>query len=267
MKRLAWVTDIHLNFSDDGDRISALCDKIAEARADALLVTGDIGEAESVGRYLRALRDRTGRPVYFVLGNHDYYGSSVVKVRQEMEQLTREEIDLHWMPSTGVVSVSESSALVGHDSWADGRLGDWEGSEVMLSDYFAIRDLCGLGKADLLARLNVLGDEAADFFREAVPRALERHRHVYVLTHVPPFRESCWYDGHISDDDWLPHFSCKAAGEVLAAEMKSHPEHQMTVLCGHTHGGGEARILPNLVVYTGGAVYGSPHLQRVLEVP
>lgn len=267
MKRLAWMTDIHLNFVDGQDRISSFCRGITEARPDALVVTGDIGEADSVGRYLRALRDNTGLPVYFVLGNHDYYGSSIGEVRREMERLSREETDLHWMPFAGVASLSESSALVGHDSWADGRFGDWESSEVMLSDYFAIRDLSGHAKPDLLSRLKALGDEAAAFFRETVPRALAKHRNVYVLTHVPPFRESCWYDGRISDDAWLPHFSCRAVGEVLAGLMRNHPERHMTVLCGHTHGHGEARILPNLLVHTGGATYGRPRLQRVLEAP
>ena len=38
------------------------------------------------------------------------------------------------------------------------------------------------------------------------------------------------------------------------------------VLCGHTHGSGEAPILSNLRVLTGGAVYGKPGVQRVLEV-
>ena len=40
----------------------------------------------------------------------------------------------------------------------------------------------------------------------------------------------------------------------------------MTVLCGHTHGSGEAQILPNLRVLTGGAVCGKPWVQRVLEI-
>lgn len=34
----------------------------------------------------------------------------------------------------------------------------------------------------------------------------------------------------------------------------------------HTHGSGEAQILPNLRVLTGGARYGAPVVQRVLEV-
>jgi len=37
------------------------------------------------------------------------------------------------------------------------------------------------------------------------------------------------------------------------------------VLCGHTHGAGEAEILPNLRVLTAGARYGAPVVQRALE--
>ena len=48
--------------------------------------------------------------------------------------------------------------------------------------------------------------------------------------------------------------------------MAAHPECEMTVLCGHTHSPGEAQILPNLRVLTGGAEYGRPALQRVLTV-
>ena len=102
--------------------------------------------------------------------------------------------------------------------------------------------------------------------RALLPDALDRFQHVLVVTHVPPFRESCWHEGRISDNDWLPHFACKAVGDVLADEMKKHLGKQMTVICGHTHGAGEAQILPNLRVLTGGAEYGNPVKQRVLEV-
>jgi hypothetical protein len=40
----------------------------------------------------------------------------------------------------------------------------------------------------------------------------------------------------------------------------------MTVLCGHTHSAGEARVLPNLRVLTGGAEYDRPEMQRMLTV-
>jgi hypothetical protein len=38
--------------------------------------------------------------------------------------------------------------------WADGSLGDFSGSEVMLSDYIRIEELCDLLKPQFLAKLN-----------------------------------------------------------------------------------------------------------------
>jgi hypothetical protein len=48
--------------------------------------------------------------------------------------------------------------------------------------------------------------------------------------------------------------------------MQAHPGCQLTVLCGHTHGEGEATILPNLLVKTGGAEYGKPRLNELIVV-
>ena len=171
-----------------------------------------------------------------------------------------------YLTQTGVVALTEETGLVGHDGWADGRLGDYARSEVLLNDYLLIEELSGLNMDDRLERLHALGDEAAAHFRALLPEALGRFRRLIVLTHVPPFREACWHRGRGSDDEWLPHFSCRAVGEVLAAAMVAHPECEMTVLCGHTHSPGEVHILPNIRVLTGGAEYGRPQLQRVLAV-
>ena len=74
------------------------------------------------------------------------------------------------------------------------------------------------------------------------------------------------YEGRIAEDDSLPFFCCGALGDALREAMAGRPDRQMTVLCGHTHSAGEAQPLPNLKVLTGGAEYGEPTVQRVLEV-
>ncbi len=162
--------------------------------------------------------------------------------------------------------MSEDTCLIGHDGWADGRLGDYARSEVLLNDYRLIEELAGLDKEARRARLHALGDEAAAHLRALLPEALRRFRRVIVLTHVPPFKEACWHRGEISNDDWLPHFACRAVGEVLSEATAAHPECEMTVFCGHTHSAGEAQVLPNLRVLTGGVEYGRPALQRALTV-
>ena len=225
--------------------------------------------------------------------------------RSPVRKLCRELPNLHWMPDAGVVPLTGTTCLVGHDGWGDGRLGDYHGSDVLLNDFGDDRgDL--VQSRDRLAKLHALGDEAADHLRTVLPDVgshtsalrprwpvqgsfdlpvfrgvsgseVGRHhrecgqrgpgfQHVVVLTHVPPFREACWHEGKVSDDNWLPFFTCKAVGDALREAMAAAPDRRMTVLCGHTHGSGEAQILPNLRVLTGGAVYGKPCVQRVLEV-
>jgi hypothetical protein len=40
--------------------------------------------------------------------------------------------------------------------------------------------------------------------------------------------------------------------------MAEHPDRRLTVLSGHTHGGGRYEILPNLTAWTLGTRYGEP---------
>ena len=99
-----------------------------------------------------------------------------------------------------------------------------------------------------------------------MPKALAQYQQVFIVTHVPPFRSATWHVGQISDDDFLPHFCCKAVGEILVNIMRDYPQQQLTVLCGHTHSDGHAQILDNLEVLTGGAEYGLPEIKRIFEL-
>ncbi len=266
MKRLAWVTDIHLNFVTRS-RIERFCRAILDGSPDAVLVGGDIGEAASVTNYLRYLEGLLKRPLYFVLGNHDSYYGRLSEVRTSISALCRASSLLHWLVAEPVIELTPVTGLVGHDSWADGRFGKGIHSSMMLNDYLLISDFVGLSQSRRFSLLNELGDIAAAHFARILPDAFARFQSVILLTHVPPFRESCWYEGCISDDEALPHFACKAVGEVLKREMTARPDRNLTVLCGHTHGAGMVDILPNLRVITGGAEYGKPQVQAPILVP
>jgi Icc protein len=263
--KLTWITDPHLNFLDPTDT-EEFFRIVAEEPSDAVLISGDISEAHDIARHLNNLDSAVQRPVYFVLGNHDFYRGSIGGVRSTVGAICRACPRLHWLPDSGVVPLTTETCLIGHDGWGDGRYGDYWGSRIELNDWWLIEDFTNFGKGGRLEKLQALGDEAADHFRSVLPDAIARFRHIIVLTHVPPFREACWHKGQISDDDWLPHFTCKAVGDALREAMDAAPDRRMTVLCGHTHGAGEADILPNLRVLTGGAVYRDPRIQSVLEV-
>jgi hypothetical protein len=87
-----------------------------------------------------------------------------------------------------------------------------------------------------------------------------------LATHVPPLREACWHEGRLSDDEWAPHFTCKAMGDAILEIMRDYPQRKLTVFCGHTHSPGQCRPLPNVEILTGGAKYGLPGIQRVIEL-
>ena len=265
MPRLAWATDVHFEFAPV-DVVAAFCERIIELAPDGLLLTGDIAQATSVERYLRALDRVLPMPIYFVLGNHDFYHGSIRDVRAEIEALAAQSPHLVWMNRAGVVPIGNDTGLVGHDGWADARCGDYASSPVLLNDYRLIRELTGLSADERRAVLEQLGDEAATHFARVLPRALADHRHVIAITHVPPFPEASWYRGRIADPQWLPHFCAAAVGEVFVNVMDAHPDRDLLVLCGHTHTGGPVQIRPNLRVLVGSAVYGKPEVQEVFEV-
>ncbi len=268
--RLAWMTDVHLNFLDPLGRRRFL--ETARDQADAFVISGDIAESPSILGVLQQMEDVLRKPVHFVLGNHDFYRGSIGRTRFEVAELAREREFLTYLTAAGVVELSPQTALVGHDGWADARLGDFAGSDVVLNDYFLIdevRKLKGdfdLDKPALQEALNGLGDEAARHFEVVLQQALARYPSVIAVTHAPPFKEAAWYNGRHSDDNWLPHLTCKAVGDCMRRTMEANPQSRLLVLCGHTHGSGEARIADNLQVLTGAAEYGNPQIQQVVDI-
>jgi 3',5'-cyclic AMP phosphodiesterase CpdA len=264
--RLAWLTDLHFDFTSLPQR-QELYARVDREGARAALITGDIGTADTLPRFLKELDGALQRPVYFVLGNHDFYGGSMAQVRDRTAAAVAASRWLRWLTmEREPIPLSAETALVGHDGWADGRFGDFFESRVVLNDYLLIRDLKIRSKPALFKALNALGDEAARALESRAAVALRLRSHVLVATHVPPFREAAWHEGNISSDQYLPHFASRAAGERLATLMRSHSDRKMTVVCGHTHSGGTVQIASNLLVHTGGSEYGRPRIQAVLEV-
>jgi len=263
--RLAWLTDIHLNFVGQKE-IEALCGTIRSTGVDAVLLTGDIATSSMLTTHLKDLAQEIDRPIYFVLGNHDYYGSSIEKVKSEVSLVVNACPELVWLSQAGPVALTSDTCLIGHEGWADGRLGDSLGSTVELNDYVYIEELRQPTRKLRLQRQNQLGDAAAHHLQKQLDYVIGTYKKIIVALHVPPFQEACWHLGKISDDSFLPHFSCKATGEVLRTTMEKHPEITLTVYCGHTHSQGYVEILPNLHVFTGGAEYRYPCITDIIQV-
>lgn len=98
-------------------------------------------------------------------------------------------------------------------------------------------------------------------------KAIRQHpKTIIILTHVPPFKESCQHEGKISDDNWLPYFSSKIMGDVLLPAAEENPSINFQVYCGHTHSESSYHPLHNLTIKAGKAEYYRPTLQEVIAV-
>jgi 3',5'-cyclic-AMP phosphodiesterase len=267
--KLAWLTDIHLNFL--ADRRSFF--RHIAPKADAFAIGGDISVSRDVVDCLIEMAEEIEKPIYYVLGNHDFYHGSIAKVREEVGEIRSEH--LHYLSTGGVFELTPDTAIVGHDGWADGRLGNYEGTDVVLNDHVLIKEIARwniggwaytLDKVGLKTTLDALAKEAADHLELVLAEAVQKYSSIILLTHVPPFKEASWHEGHLSDDNFLPWFACKTTGEAMRRVMDANPQSKLLVLCGHTHSKGEAQITKNIEVITGQAEYRNPKIQKVLTV-
>ena len=264
--QVAWLTDVHLNFLTPED-VELFLKQVADVQADAILLSGDISEALDVDRYLDQMARMIDRPIYFVLGNHDFYYGSIRGTRAVVDLVCKGRPNLTYLTTCeSAVELAPGIGLIGHDGWADARYGDYERSLVMMNDYQLIEELAAYNKQDRLPLLRALGDEAAGHIRQLLPAALQRFEHVFMITHIPPLHEACWHQGGLSDNEWVPHFASKAMGDALLEIMPGYPNRRLTVLCGHTHSSGVCTPLPNLKIFTGEARYGEPQVQRLFDL-
>lgn len=263
--RLNWTTDPHFNHVPL-DRWESWVSENVERTADATLIGGDISEGDDVVFQLQRIVESVPRPTYFVLGNHDFYHTSIPLTRRRVIELCRDHPGLHYLTDCGPVDLAQGVVLLGEDGWGDGTVGDYDGSTVRLNDFERIQDFCESDPGLWKSMLQRHGRESAERFESKVDSIGKEVAVVVLLTHVPPFREACWYQGKTTDDNWAPFFVCGELGSAIRRAALRRPECQWIILCGHTHNRGTAQIAPNLVVYTGAADYGRPVIEGVLNV-
>lgn len=244
--RLAWVTDLHLQ--EEG--IDEITGVIEAQGVEGVISTGDLCDGLPFVDHLRALRDRLGLPIYFILGNHERYGSSISVAADAAIELDAEP-GLFYLTNRDWIDLHGEAALIGHDSWADGRDGDFLNSPVEVRDASQIVDFSGRLRGERLEIVQQLGDAAALILEERLTTAFSHRDRVILAMHPAPYREAAQYEGTIASDFIAPHFVCHAVGQMALRVMRRHPEKELLILCGHAHSRCQVEMRPNLTVWSG----------------
>ncbi len=259
MNTIAWLSDTHLDMVE-ASWFDALCAEIRESDAQAIWLTGDIATGTDVCDWLVQMHKQTQLPLYFVLGNHDYYYSSFAQVDQDIQAVLKDHDGIIWMDTQDSISLDSQTSLVGVGGWGDARAGDFHNTPIRINDHRLIQELSNISREKVYERLLERGTMMANRLSEQLSKCIDSQV-IWVLTHVPPFEQACWYKGKAGDPNWTADFVCFAVGEVLERFAQEHPNKQIQVLCGHGHNRGIVRKQKNLIVHTAHAEYRKPKVE------
>lgn len=237
MKRFVWYSDTHLNLSifPFMKRWFMTHLQNANEEADGLFITGDISHGLGIESDLKFLTKHFNGPIYFVLGNHDYHTRHISSVHADVRRLSAQFPNLHWMTDEPLVSLSEDVALIGTEGWYDARLGDpkwlrWTSDWFLTLDFFHMDSM-----EERIECWRAMAKDSVDIIVPRLEAALERHKTVYVMTHVPPWKEATRALGSWMEDYWLPYNTNVVLGEAIERVMKGRTDKSVIVLAGHTH--------------------------------
>jgi Icc protein len=218
--KLVWLSDLHFEFLPE-NLVRAFLGQVIVEAPDVVVITGDISNGRMLQLHLELIAKLLPYPVYFELGNHDFYQSDFVQVNAVALEICALHSNLIELGHGEIIPLGKDTALVGHRGWADGRAGIGSRSNVRLNDHQYITDL-RLPSSELFSTLNLLGDQSADYIRTIVPKALEKAQNLFIATHVPPFPEASLYQNKPSDPNFAPHFVNVAMGRAIL-EMAKGP--------------------------------------------
>lgn len=279
--RFAWCTDVHLDHIDnDPNKIVAFIDDIKRRNPDGVFITGDISSSQLLNKHLGMI-ENVGCPVYFVLGNHDFWGSSIERVRADMHAISNASERLRYMGNVQYIGLSNDTAVVGADGWYDCLYGDYRRSNFLMNDWEYIADYCrpggGGGRGALKWKTHNIKEivetsqqiavQSVNHMFEGIKSAVKYYKNIVVLTHVPPFEEAHIFQGQRGTPEAQPWFASKLMGDMLLNAARTFQNVNFTVLAGHTHGHFDGMITSNMSCKVGGAEYLDPKVQCVIEVP
>jgi predicted MPP superfamily phosphohydrolase len=261
---LTWLTDPHLEFCGPRTR-HQLYDSLNQAAGEIVIITGDLSAGPHRLAQYTELAEHIKKPVYFVLGNHDRYGTTFANTEVVVERVTARFSHLVRLNGSQLIALNDSVALVGVDGWADGLGGEGPATKVRIDDFDQILDFATEPEPEVFRAMKERAGKYRQALKPSLLRALKRYQITLLATHVPPYEGAAWHEGAPSSPAYQPFFSSPSMGKMINAALAEYPGKRVLVLCGHTHSSGIYRD-GNVLVLTAGARYGFPEISKTIHL-
>lgn len=230
-----WYTDTHLDKINPITKLKFIS-HIRRENPKAIFLTGDISNGLMTCLDLKILAMAVNCPIYFVLGNHDYHFSSFEETHDKIRALCKKHPNLIWMTESDIIPLNNEVAIIGAEGWYDASNGK-SNYLTVTPDWLLIKDLLDLPSMnDRVNAFQKLADKSCDLIEEKLEVALARdYKSVYILTHVPPWKEATRDVGTFLESFWLPYNVNLRLGQTIEKVMQGRKKRNVTVLAGHTH--------------------------------
>lgn len=264
--RYIWLTDTHFNFLSEPDLISFYL-KLEVEKADGIFLTGDISTGPHLVKHLLWLEKVVRTKIYFVLGNHDYYRSSFKDIEMKMNNVMQVSENIHYLSALEPISLTNDTALIGHDGWYDARWRNPITPFVFIWDWYFIKDFRALfGSEERMYSTREKASIAAQFIENSLRKAFKNHSTVYMLTHFPPWPQvSDKYYGLI-EKFWTPYNSSKVMSDCVEKVMLEYPGKNLIILAGHSHIERRQQITKNIELRVGAANFGQTRIEQIILI-
>ncbi len=279
--KLAIATDIHLNFVYEAGT-SEFIRRVNLSGCDAILLTGDIAEGNNLEKYFQIFVRECNLPVYFVLGNHDYWGTSVSGIRDDMNKFCAENKGFTYLRSSDPVILTPGTSLIGIDGWYDAGYGDPKKSTLIMNDWFKISDFSDyvvpnfansyygyentINKAGIVSYCKKLAILDAELLSRKIDEAAKVSNTILIASHFPGWLDVSKYRGKPTDKNSQPYYISKILGDTINEAAGKHPDKEFKVFSGHTHAAATTRLAPNLEATVGHSDYGNPQIYKIIEL-
>ena len=247
---LVFFADLHLERMEYPERRNFLRG-IALRKEQIVVLGGDIALALSTPLFLSEIAIACSeKRVCFVLGNHDFFGDSVSRMKRIISYQCSHYTNLHFLDRGDVIQIGGTkSCLIGDSGWADARCGLKHRTYAPCREFELVEELRRGNRSESFQAMRFLADASAKMIGKSLEKAAAlRFNHIIVVTHVPPFHQAVKFHGKENSPIRLPFYVNVALGTKLLSFAKKHRNLKITVLCGHTHSAQICRIARNIEI-------------------